>query len=171
VHLLNAYTKTLQVPQTSQIVEYSIESSKMMDLLSGRDNFYERRVVETGISVTCSEHACLHPLHSPYSSDVRVRPGHLHFCMHTAAFLKRHNTRLLRFVCGRISSTSQAEVALHWKYRDVLSTYTRWSVLWTAVPVPSTAESLPRMRVEYEQNDVRVRLWTPSLSVLFTWKL
>jgi hypothetical protein len=47
----------LQVPQTSQIEEYSIGSSKITDLLSRRGNFYERPDVETGFSVTCNTNA------------------------------------------------------------------------------------------------------------------
>jgi hypothetical protein len=103
----------LQVPQTSQIVEYSIGSSKMMDLLSRRGNFYERRDVETGLSVARLKHACSHPLRLPCASDVSVRPGHLRFCMHTPTFLKLDNTRSHRFAGGRISSTRKEESAVH----------------------------------------------------------
>jgi hypothetical protein len=70
------------------------------------------------------------------------------FACTTATFLKLDDTREHRFACGKISSTRQAEVAVHRKYRDVLP---------TVMPVPSTAEKLLRMRMEYEQKDVRVR--------------
>jgi hypothetical protein len=50
-----------------------------MTLLYGHGNFYDRRDLEMRLSVTCSQHACAHILPSPFSSDVRLRPGVLRF--------------------------------------------------------------------------------------------